>query len=96
MDQYTAQAYVFNRNFRVGQWKLDGYQRLVGQENPLTGYSDLLGIVGTSVYQAGLNAGLTDVNGAAVTGAPVNSLATTRQMVSVCQGPQTPQLTIVN
>ncbi len=65
----------------------------MGQEVPIQGYSDPMAIAGTSVYQQGLNANLTDVNGAAVTGAPVNQAQTARRVVDVLTGPQTPQQT---
>lgn len=93
LDDYTSEAYVFHQKFRVGQWKLTGWKRLMGQEVPIQGYSDPMAIAGTSVYAQGLNANLTDVNGAAVTGAPVNQATTARRIVDVVNGPQTPMAT---
>lgn len=40
LDNYTSHAYCFHREFQVPPNKIVGYNRLVGQENPLQGYVD--------------------------------------------------------
>lgn len=62
----------------------------MGQEVPLSGYSDLVSVAGASNYPSTVT-GLTDVNGAAVSSAPVNQATTARRVVQVVNGPQTPQ-----
>jgi hypothetical protein len=62
----------------------------MGQEVPLAGYSDLVSVAGASNYPSTIT-GLTDVNGAAVSGVPVNQATTARRVVEVVNGPQTPQ-----
>jgi hypothetical protein len=92
LDNYTAEAYIFHQKFKVGQWKLTGWRRLVGQEVATTGYSDLLSINGNAGVSSSI-ANLTDVNGAAVAGVPTTQSYTARQKLKIVSGPQTPQAT---
>jgi hypothetical protein len=62
----------------------------MGQEVPITGYSDLMSVAGTTNWSSTV-ANLTDVNGAAVTSAPTNATYTSRRMVQMCAGYQTPK-----
>lgn len=71
---------------------MTGWKRLVGQELPVAGYTDLLSVAGASNYASAL-ANLSDVNGTAAVGAPVNSNITARNLVNVVNGPQTPKAT---
>lgn len=92
LDNYGSEAYVFHQKFRVGQWKLTGWKRLMGQEVPIEGYGDLMAIAGATNFPSTV-ANLTDVNGAAVAGAPVNAVSTARSLISVVAGHQTPKAT---
>lgn len=94
LDDYTTEAYIFHRDFRIGetQWKSTGWKRLVGQEVPVAAYSTLMTVSGASRWPAAVT-GLTDVNGAAVSGAPTNASVTSRQISQVVSGPQTPKAT---
>ncbi len=62
----------------------------MGQEVPITGYSDLMSVAGTTNWSSTV-ANLTDVNAAAVTSAPTNATYTSRRMVQMCAGYQTPK-----
>lgn len=90
LDEYTAEAMLFYQKFKVGPHKLTGWKRLVGQEVPQEAYTDLMAISGASPYASAIT-GLTDINGAAVTGSPVNASFTARKLTNVMTGPQTPQ-----
>jgi len=83
---------MFHQKFRVTPNKLTGWKRLVGQEVPKEGYSRLMSIAGASTYPAAVT-GLVDVNGAAVSAAPVNAALTCRQAVAFVDGAQTPKAT---
>lgn len=92
LDEYTSEAYIFHQKFKVHPNKKIGWARLVGQEVPVSAYSDLMAVSGASSYPAPIT-GVLDVNGAAVTGSPVNSSVTARKLTQVVYGPQTPQAT---
>lgn len=92
LDEYTAEAYLFHQKFCVHPNKQVGWARLVGQEVPVAAYSDLMAVAGASSYASQIT-GLLDVNGAAVSGAPVNSSVTARKLSQVVYGPQTPKAT---
>lgn len=88
LDEYNNVSYVFWRKFRVMPAKLTGWKRMVGQEVEQDAYTDLRAINGASMYSSAIT-GLTDVNGAAVAGAPVAASDTSRQVFKVLNGPQT-------
>jgi predicted methyltransferase len=90
LDEYTTEALMFYMKHHVAPNKEVGWKRLVGQEVPVTGYTDLLSIAGSSKYDAAA-VGLVDQAGAAVTGGAAAAGFTTRKQVSICQGPQTPK-----
>jgi hypothetical protein len=92
LDEYTTEAMLFHQKFRVAPGKLTGWKRLVGQEVPVEGYSDLASITDDSFWPAAIT-DLTDVNGDAVEGAPVAASHTSRQLVQVVNGHQTPKAT---
>lgn len=91
LDEYTAEAALYHQKFKVSPGKLTGWKRLVGQEVPVEAYSDLISIAGTSTWPAAI-LDLEDVNGDAVTGAPVTAGDTSRQFSQIVNGPQTPKL----
>jgi hypothetical protein len=90
LDEYTAEAVFFHRKFRIGDWKLPGWKRLVGQEVPTEAYSDLLTIAGQSIFPAAAT-DLTDVNGLSAAGGAVSASVNTRELVHIVSGPQTPK-----
>lgn len=90
LDDYTTEALMFYMKHHVAPNKEVGWRRLVGQEVPIVGHTDLLSVAGQAKYAAAAS-NLTDVNGAAATGAPVNASVTARKQVSIVQGPQTPK-----
>jgi hypothetical protein len=92
LDEYSAEAYLYHQKFKVAPNKQTGWKRLVGQEVPVHGYTDLMSVAGSSSY-SGQVTGLVDVNGAAVQAAPVNANVTARKLVEVVNGPQTPKAT---
>lgn len=92
LDEYTAEAVNFHQKFCVPPHKMVGWKRLVGQEVPVEGYSDLLSISGASSYAA-VATGIQYFDGSAVPAAPVNASVTARKLSQVVFGPQTPQLT---
>lgn len=88
LDEYTAEAMLFHQKFRVSPGKMTGWKRLVGQEVPVEGYSDLLAVAGASRY-APAATDLNDVNGDAAAAGAVSAAVTARKLVSVVSGPQT-------
>jgi hypothetical protein len=89
LDDYTSEAMMFHQKFKVAPHKMTGWKRLVGQEVPVEAYTDVMSMASKSIYGSAAT-GLTDVNSAAVTGAPVNASVTARKLVQVVSGPQTP------
>jgi len=90
LDEYDAFAMMFHQKFRVSPGKMTGWKRLVGQEVPVEGYSDLISIAGTSNFASDIT-DLEDVNGNAASGAPASASVTARKLVQVLSGPQTPK-----
>lgn len=90
LDEYTSEAYLFYQKFCIHPNKAVGWKRLVGQEVPIDAYSDLITIAGVSQFPSSVS-NLVDVTGAAVGAAPVNATETTRKVVQVVDGPQTPK-----
>lgn len=92
LDEYTAEAMFYHQKFRVTPNKQTGWKRLVGQEVPITGVTDLLSINGTNNYGS-VAVGLLDVNGSAASGAPINATQNARIQTQILNGPQTPKAT---
>lgn len=90
LDDYPTETYPYYRKFCVAPNKLVGWKRLMGQEVPVEGFSDFLTIAGTSNYDPSIT-NKQDITGAAAAGAPVTSGLTSRSVVQVVSGPQTPQ-----
>jgi len=90
LDEYTTEAMLYHQKFRVGPHKMTGWKRLVGQEIPIEGYSDLVSIDGSSRYAAPVT-DLVDVNGDAAAGGPVTASHSARRLSQVVSGPQTPK-----
>jgi hypothetical protein len=83
---------MFHRKFCLPPNKVIGWKRLVGQEVPIEGYSDLLALQGSTRYGSAVS-NLISMNGAAAAGSPVNAAESARKVVSVVNGPQTPKAT---
>jgi len=92
VDEYTAEAMFYHQKFRVTPNKQTGWKRLVGQEVPITGTTDLLSISGTNNYLS-VAVNLLDVNGNATTGSPVSASQNARLQTQILNGPQTPKAT---
>ncbi len=90
LDSYTREATFFFRKFCILSDKEVGWKRLVGQEVPVEAYSNEMTIAGTNAFQAPM-AGALDITGVLAPGAPANATVTTRKVVQVVRGPQTPQ-----
>lgn len=90
LEQYTYCATLFHQKFRVQPNKLTGWKNLMGQEVPVTAFTDFMSVAGSSNYNATV-AGLKDVNTNAVAGAPVNAAITSRKMQQIVHGFQTPK-----
>jgi hypothetical protein len=90
LDQYSSNATLFYRKFRITPDIETGWKRLVGQEVQREGWSDLLTIAGASRY---LNNAVNqvDTNGAPLTGGPTTSAVTSRRYTQIVDGPQTAQ-----
>jgi hypothetical protein len=89
LDDYNSEAVLFHQKFRVAPNKLTGWKRLMGQEVPVEGFSDLMSIDGASRFP-GVATDLQIAGSAAPAGA-VTAGVTARKMVSVVSGPQTPK-----
>jgi hypothetical protein len=82
---------MFHQKFRVQPNKQTGWKRLVGQEVPVEGFSDLMSINGTSFYaERHTNALATGARPASISG---NASVNARKRSKVVFGPQTPQAT---
>lgn len=90
LDSYYHEATMFYRKLWVTHDKEIGWARMMGQEVPVEGYSTLASVAGKSNFTAPI-AGLLDRNGARALGAPMSANVTTRKLVHVVHGPQTPQ-----
>lgn len=105
LDEYTSEAVLFHRKFRITPEKLPGWKRLVGQEVPREAWSDLLTVSGASRYPVGIHptsgavdafanvSNIIDALGAPLTGGPTNSSYTSRRESRILDGPQTPKAT---
>jgi hypothetical protein len=92
LDEYEQSSMFFFQKFRVTPNKQTGWNRLVGQEVPIDGYSDVLAFQGASSWPDSIN-GLVDVDGNAVVAAPTNASVGARKQVKIVNGYQTPQIT---
>ncbi len=92
LDAYYHESLIFHRKFSVAPNKIIGWKRLVGQEVPIEGYSDLLSLQGSTRFGSAVS-NLQNVNGAAAPGSPVNAAESARKVVAVVNGPQTPKAT---
>ncbi len=90
LDEYTSEAVMFHRKFRIAPGKLRGWKRLVGQEVPQDAYTDLLTIENESIFPAAAT-DLKDVTGNAVPGGATLAAVNCRELVQVVSGPQTPK-----
>jgi hypothetical protein len=91
LDDYTAEAMLFYSKHNVAPGKRVGWMRLMGQEVPLVGYTQLQSIAG--VVSNPVSGGLIDQSGNPAPGSRPAAVSTTRQQVSVCAGAQTAQAT---
>jgi hypothetical protein len=92
LDDYTSDAYIYHRKFRVGPNKIVGWKRLVGQEVPVEAITDLSTVAGASNFPA-VATDLSDIGGGAVISSPTTATVTARRVVSILNGPQTPKVT---
>jgi len=93
LDEYTAMAAIFFQKFCVPPGKQVGWNRLVGQENPIPCYSELCSINGTSQWPS-VAVNLTQFGTTTPAPvSPVNDVITARRLGSIVNGPQTPQAT---
>jgi len=89
LDEYGANTAICHHKFKILPHQMTGWKRLIGQEVPVEGQTNLLSIAGTSNFTSGVN--LLDVSGSAVVGAPVSAATTCRKVVQIVNGPQTPK-----
>lgn len=92
LDSYEYYNTIFYRKFWVSKDKILAWSRLVGQETPVTGTTDLISINGYSKFGPDIT-GLQDSSGNPAFGAPVTATVNSRKEVNILMGPQTPQLT---
>lgn len=83
---------MMHQKFRVPPNKMTGWKRLVGQEVPVEGITDLVSIGGSSEFSTAFSS-LLDVNGALPYGVPPNSVSNARKSYTFLTGPQTPKAT---
>jgi len=81
---------IFKQKFSILPHKLVGWKRLLGQEVPIEATTDLSSITGNSGAPAAVS-NLVDITGAPVAASINNALDTSRRVISVVNGPQTPQ-----
>jgi hypothetical protein len=86
LDEYDTLTYLYHDKFNVQPNKRVGWNRLVGQEVPITAVSDLVSIDNVEC----MCGGALDTAGELV-GAPEGN-DTARQQTQVLNGPQTPKL----
>jgi hypothetical protein len=93
LDEYDATAMIMHQKFKVQPGKEVGWNRLVGQENPVDCYTDLCSIAGASIWGAqhiNLTAfGTTTASPVS----PVSSVLTARRQGKILNGYQTPKVT---
>lgn len=90
LDDYDITAMIFKQKYSVLPHKLVGWQRLTGQEVPVEAYTDLTSITGSSGAPAAVS-NLVDITGAAVAASIVNAQDTSRRLIAVVNGAQTPK-----
>lgn len=83
LDEYTSEAMMFYQKFKVAPHKEVGWNRLVGQENPIKGFSGHCNMTGESQYPQDL----------VTAGFAADSTDTSRKEVNIVNGPQTPKAT---
>ncbi len=83
---------IFKQKFSILPHKLVGWKRLLGQEVPVEATTDLSSITGSSGAPAAVS-NLVDSTGVAVSASIVNAADTSRRVITVVNGPQTPQAT---
>lgn len=86
LDEYFDYTSAMLQKFTVAPNKVLGYNRLVGQENPLTGYS---GPIQSEVSDPQGNSGPSALTGS-MFGSDMNDYC--REVRSIVNGPQTPKL----
>lgn len=92
LDEYVSEAYLFHQKFRIMSNKQIGWNRLVGQEIPVTATSELVTVSGASNFPSSVS-NLVDQSAAAVTSGPTNASVSARRQAQILMGPQTPQAT---
>lgn len=85
LDEYTSNAAVFHQKFRVAPNKMTGWKRLVGQEVPVDAYSDLISMENVN--------NLPTAHSDRGTGFDEVQLVTSRKLMQVVSGAQTPKAT---
>lgn len=90
LDQYGPQDVIFHQKFQVPPQKMTGWKRMLGQEVPIEAISDLTGITGAASAPAAA-VDLEDINGQPAEGALVSASNTTRKLLQIVNGPQTPK-----
>lgn len=90
LDEYDRNHSVFHKNYNIAPNKLTGWMRCLGQEIPKQAVSDVSTVSGSSLYGNSVT-NLLDVNGTAAAAAPVSSSNTTRKLMQVLDGYQTPK-----
>jgi hypothetical protein len=90
LDDYDVTAMVFKQKYGVLFNKQTGWKRLVGQEVPVEAYTDLSSLQGASGTAAAAS-NLVDIQGNAAAGSINNATDTSRRLITVVNGPQTPK-----
>lgn len=91
LDEYTTDVVNFYQKFSVSAGKFDSWRRMMGQEIPIQGYTDLRSIQGNTGYGTAAS-NVTDVTGTSYVGARQSAATTARKLVQIVTGPQTPAL----
>lgn len=95
LDEYNSEAYMFHQKFCVTPNKQVGWSRLVGQEVPVKATSDLCNVAGASALPDGAFdlREQADANNDLVLCAPRSAVDTSRKVLEIVNGPQTPKAT---
>jgi hypothetical protein len=88
LDDYDVNAMIFKQKYGVQPNKVNGWNRLVGQEVPVDCYTDLSSIQGNSGASATAS-NLVDIQGNAVSASIKNASDTSRRLVQIVNGAQT-------
>lgn len=91
LDDYDVTAMIFKQKYGVLYNKVIGWNRLVGQENPVEAFTDLSSIQGASGVNAAAS-NLVDIQGNAAAGSINNATDTSRRLTYIVNGPQTPKI----